>query len=96
MYGGAVMKRPSDDELEAMAVRLETAKHERDYAQDVADRDHARAEALDAKLKEAVEVLKWYGCQKNWTTEDPYEECGIDLDEGSRARAFLASIGENQ
>ena len=56
----------------------------------------ARAEAaeaqltvLKAELEEAVEVVKWYGCEKNWTTENPYEECSIDLDEGNCARAFL-------
>ena len=54
----------------------------------------AERDALKAELAEAVEVVKWYGCEKNWITENPYEECSIDLDEGNCARAFLARAAE--
>ena len=54
------------------------------YLETCAERD-----SLKAELAEAVEVVKFYGCEKNWITENPYEECSIDLDEGNCARAFL-------
>ena len=77
------MKRPTDDELKAAH---QAARYESDLAEQALQEmraQKARAEALDAKLKEAVEVMQRV---KDYRY-DP--NIGIEL---NRLEAFLASL----
>lgn len=48
--------------------------------------------AADALLREAVEVLRFYGDYSNWSYDGPCSVENIFNDDGKQARAFLAKL----
>ena len=80
------------------ALSTERAKLRKGWslAVDQCDKEYARAEDLDAKLKEALEVIKWYGDRAKDArlihSGGDAARHELQADGGKFARAFLARL----
>jgi bacterioferritin-associated ferredoxin len=71
------------EEAESKAWQLEKGKYGVMHYAD-------RVDALQARLKEAREVLEWYADRKNH--EVAYPDAPIDIDAGDKARTLLLAL----